>query len=290
MRLTAEKNPANTLVLFPNCKINLGLRVTGKRSDGYHQLDTVFYPLPLKDALEIMVSPADATDQPVLHTYGLPLPGEATSNLCIKAWQLLKKNLPDLPPVQIHLLKAIPPGAGLGGGSSNGAFTLTLLNDLLHLGLEKETLLGLALQLGSDCPFFIHNTPCHATGRGELLAEVPLHLNDYYFVLVHPGIHIGTAWAFSKIRAAAVTTSTREIVVQPVESWQQLLVNDFEEAVFPEYPLLRSIKETLYASGAAYASLTGTGSCIYGIFPNKLPLPKFEFGAGIQVYALNYNP
>ncbi len=267
------------MLFFPNCKINLGLRILRRRPDGYHDLETIFYPLPLKDSLEsIRLSPESAGaagEQPSTHepgisrfsSYGLPIPGDPENNLCLKAWRLLKKDFPDLPPVHIHLLKQIPIGAGLGGGSADGAWTLRGLNTQFHLGLSQEQLLHYAAQLGSDCPFFILNTPCLGGGRGEQLQPITLDLSPFTFVLVDPGIHISTAQAFSLCTPAENAVPLKTIITQPIETWPDALHNDFESPVFQLHPELRTIKDTLYAHGALYASLTGSGSSFFGIFP-----------------------
>lgn len=252
------------MISFPNCKINLGLRILGKREDGYHNLTTVFYPLPVRDVLEIVNAPSNQ-----LTVTGIPVGGPPEKNLCFKAWELLAKEFPQLSPVHTLLHKNIPMGAGLGGGSADGAFMLTLLDSKFNLNLSKEQLLHYALQLGSDCPFFIYNQPCLATGRGETLHPIELDLGHYSFLLVHPGIHVNTAWAFSQIRPAATGQTLEAIVQQPVEKWKDGLVNDFEEPVMEHHLELRAIKEKLYAAGAVYASMTGSGSCFYGIFPKK---------------------
>lgn len=279
------------MVIFPNCKINLGLRIVGKRADGYHDVDTVFYPVSLKDAAEINLVPVlkkeKASDFDLLVS-GLPINGATSENLCYKAWRLIKTDFPHIPSLKMHLLKAIPTGAGLGGGSSDGAFTLMLLNNLFQLGISRERLHRYALQLGSDCPFFIVNKPCSATGRGEILEEIKIPLEDYYFVLVHPGIHISTALAFSKLTLKENNQlPLKEIVRQPVESWKNQLFNDFEKPVFEEHPSLEKIKTNLYEAGAAYASMTGTGSCIYGIFSNKVQFTDIPFTEPYRVYHLN---
>jgi len=260
------------MVSFPNCKINLGLRILRKRADGYHDLSTVFYPLPLKDVLEILHSPA-----PAFTSYGLPIPGNGNRNICEQAYQLLKADFPTLPDIHIHLYKNIPIGAGLGGGSADGAFTLLALNRQFHLGLDTPSLLDYAAKLGSDCPFFILDTPCLGGGRGEKLEPITLDLSAYRFVLVNPGIHISTAQAFSLCKPREEGSSLRDIVQAPVPTWTGHLHNDFEEPVFRLHPELRGIKETLYAQGAVYASLTGSGSSFYGLFekantPPTLPL------------------
>ena len=238
-----------------------------KRPDGFHDIATVFYPVPLKDALEIV--PPENIQQLTIHNYGLPVNGEPADNLCVKAWHLLKKDFPDLPFVQIHLLKTIPMGAGLGGGSSDGAFMLKLLNDKFHLGLTEQQLLYYALQLGSDCPFFVVNKPCYATGRGELMETIDLDLSGYQLVLVNPGIHVHTGRAFTRLdmnNTSTKTSTVKETVMQPVTTWKQQLFNEFESPVFEQYPEISSVKENLYSFGAVYASMTGSGSVVFGLF------------------------
>jgi 4-diphosphocytidyl-2-C-methyl-D-erythritol kinase len=258
------------MIVFPNCKINLGLHIARKRDDRFHDIQTVFYPLQLRDALEII--PNNSSQEPANRTgrltvSGLPIEGETNNNLCIKAYELLKRDFPQLPGINIYLHKAIPMAAGLGGGSSDGAFMLKLLNEKFTLNLSVEKMLDYSLELGSDCPFFIINKPCYATGRGEMLETIPLNLSNYSWMLVQPGIQINTAWAFGQVTPSTPQRSLREIVLQPAETWKGLLTNDFESPVFKHYPALKEIKEELYASGAIYASMTGSGSCIYGIFP-----------------------
>jgi 4-diphosphocytidyl-2-C-methyl-D-erythritol kinase len=263
------------MIVFPNCKINLGLHITRKRPDGYHDLETVFYPLPLRDALEITTTPQTAQGFPLhtgnntvnLHLTGLPVHGNATDNLCVKAWQLLKNDFPQLPPVQLHLHKAIPMGAGLGGGSSDAAFILQLLNNKFKLDIPAQKLLEYALELGSDCPFFIINQPCIATGRGELLQPISLDLSGWSFLLVYPEVHINTGWAFEQISPGLPEKPMEEVISQPIASWKDTLINDFEAPVCRLHPALANIKATMYAAGAVYASMTGSGSSFYGIFP-----------------------
>ena len=255
------------MLLFPNCKINLGLHIVRKRDDGFHDLETVFYPLSLRDALEAVTA-----EEPQFTTTGLPVQGPAADNLCLKAYHLLKKDYPQLPVVAMHLHKTIPMGAGLGGGSSDGSFTLRLLNDKYHLELSQEQLIAYALQLGSDCPFFIINKPCIASGRGEQLTPIELDLSGYSFLLVNPGIHINTGWAFSQITPAP-SKSVEAIIGQPIANWRDQLQNDFEIPVCKHHPQLAGIKDKLYDAGALYASMSGSGSCFYGIFP-KGQLPE----------------
>lgn len=265
------------MIVFPNCKINLGLKILRRRTDGYHDLETIFYPLPLKDVLESIRLPPPET-QPRFSSYGLPIPGDPADNLCLKAWRLLKNDFPDLPPVHLHLLKNIPIGAGLGGGSSDGAWTLRALNTQFQLDLDQHRLLNYAAQLGSDCPFFILNTPCIGGGRGEQLHPIDLDLGRYSFCLVDPGIHISTAQAFSLCTPAENPTPLTSIIARPVETWRTSLRNDFEPAIFRLHPELQRINDTLYAHGAHYASLTGSGSSFFGVFekdkaPTDSPFP-----------------
>lgn len=261
------------VIVFPNCKINLGLHITGKRPDGYHDLQTVFYPLPLHDALEVVTGTGNPTM--ALTTSGIPLDG-AADNICTKAYRLLQQDFPQLPAVAVHLHKYIPVGAGLGGGSADGAFLLQALNRKYSLGLDEPALMAYALQMGSDCPFFIHNRPCLATGRGEHLQPLSLQLSDYRIVLVNPGIHIATAWAFARIRPAAPEAPLESIVRLPVPEWKHRLKNDFEAPVFSAYPDIAECKEALYRQGALYAALSGTGATVYGLFEKNAHL-SFSF-------------
>lgn len=262
------------MIVFPNCKINLGLHILQKRADGFHDLETVFYPVALQDALEIVQDNSSAQIQ--FTTSGVTIDSSAEQNICFKAYQLLKNDFPELPSVKMHLHKIIPSGAGLGGGSSDGAFTLTLLNRKFNLGLNEKQLIDYASQLGSDCPFFIKNKPCFATGRGEKLEEIELDLSSYKIVLVNPKIHVHTGQAFSKITPSDQRTSIKEIVEGPIDQWRDALKNDFEESIFLEYPEIKMIKEKLYLQGATYASMSGSGSTVYGLFEKQRDL-EFDF-------------
>ena len=289
------------MILFPNCKINLGLRILNKRPDGFHNLETIFCPIPLKDAAEITSFPGkkEQAEGFELVITGSAIPGEPSGNLCTRAWQLIKHDFPHIPPVRMHLHKAIPIGAGLGGGSSDGAFTLMLLNKEFRLNLSKDKLIEYAIKLGSDCPFFIVNKPCHATGRGEILQEINVPLDDYYFVLVQPDIHVKTGWAFAELtssighplpnHAATNNPSLTEIIQQPVNTWKDMLINDFEIPVFKLHPLLKDIKQILYEAGAEYASMTGTGSSIYGIFSKNKKAANLRSDENYKVYILNHS-
>ncbi|MGI8950861.1 MAG: 4-(cytidine 5'-diphospho)-2-C-methyl-D-erythritol kinase [Chitinophagaceae bacterium] len=273
------------MVAFPNCKINLGLNIIRKREDGYHDIETVFYPLPLCDAVEVIVLPeirnqqSDVRNQKSeiqnLSTSGLNIEGKIEENLCIKAVQLLKKNFSQLPPIQMHLHKAIPVGAGLGGGSADAIFILQLLNEKFELKLSKEQLFNYAKELGSDCPFFIINKPCFATGRGEILQEIHLDLSKYYFVIVNAAIHINTKWAFAQIQSQQSFQRIIEIINEPIVKWKNYLANDFEQIIAKKYPEIIAIKNKLYDAGAIYSSMSGSGSSVYGIFENEIPEINF---------------
>jgi len=262
------------LVSFPNAKINLGLHIIGRRADGFHDLETVFCPVPLHDALEI-VQLTKPGENPQFSSTGIEITGADSDNLCVRAYLLLKKNFPGLPSVQMHLHKTIPLGAGLGGGSADAAFTLLLLNRKFNLDLQQQQLRDYALQLGSDCPFFIVNKPCFASGRGELLQEIELELSGYKIVLINPSIHINTGWAFSKIEPLAGRPSVADLIRLPAAQWKENLKNDFEVPVFEAYPELKEIRDKLYQAGAVYTSMSGSGSTIYGIFPSTPKLPEF---------------
>ena len=251
------------MITFPNAKINLGLNIVRKREDGYHEIESCFYPIPWHDSLEI-VEAADFA----FHTYGLDIPGDADSNLCVKAYQMLKEDF-DLPPVAIHLLKQIPMGGGMGGGSADGAFVLTMLNELFELRLSTPVLEAYALRLGSDCPFFVQNQPSIAAGRGEKLKAIDLSLSGYHLALHNPGIHVSTKEAYAGVRPAISSVSISEVLKTPLKEWKNHLVNDFEASIFPHHPTIATLKETMYEAGALYASMTGSGSTVYGIFESK---------------------
>ncbi len=262
------------MLFFPNCKINLGLHILNKREDGFHNIETVFYPVHLKDALEIIPS-ANANNSIEFSSSGLIVDGKEEDNICLKAYHFLKKDFAQLPIIKMHLHKAIPMGAGLGGGSADGAFTLQLLNKKFNLNISTPKLLNYAAQLGSDCPFFILNKPSFASGQGEILEEINLNLSAYEIVLINPQIHINTGWAFSQLTPTLSKKSLKEIIKQPIEIWATELKNDFENPVFEKYPLIKNIKEELYQLGATYASMSGTGSTVFGIFEKEISLQSF---------------
>lgn len=256
------------MISFPHSKINIGLSIVSKRSDGFHNLETIFYPLSLRDALEIMPS-----DEIKFVQTGLKIPGRETDNLVIHAYNLLKKDYSQIKPLQIYLHKAIPVGAGLGGGSSDAARIIRLIDKLFDLHISADDMNQYASKLGSDCPFFMQDAPCFAEGRGEILKPVRLDLSEYSFLLVHPEIRIGTAWAYSMIQPAQPKYNLEESIQQPIHIWKNMIQNDFEIPVFKENPVLQEIKEKLYEYGALYAAMTGSGSTIFGIF-NRASLPE----------------
>lgn len=251
------------MINFPNAKINLGLHITAKRKDGYHDLETCMMPVPLYDALEMIPS-----KKMVFESTGLSIPGDSKDNLILKAYHLLKKDFNDLPPIHIHLHKNIPMGAGLGGGSADAAFALTLMNQLFDLYLEDWFLEEYAAKLGSDCAFFIQNTPKIATGRGEILEHIDLDLKSKHVLLINPNIHIGTKEAYSGVTPKASPVVLKK-VLSDRQRWKNELVNDFEASIFPKYPEIADIKNKLYDMGAFYASMSGSGSTVFGLFDQK---------------------
>lgn len=265
------------MIVFPNAKINLGLRVTGRRSDGYHDLDTIFYPIPLCDALEVVPMTSSQQTDIQLHIVGAELEGALDDNLVVRAYRLLKGEFPDLPAVEVWLYKHIPSGAGLGGGSADATFMLRLLNTMFTLGLTDKRLETLSSTLGADCPFFVRNTAVRATGTGNVFSPVTLDLTGYRIVVVKPPVFVSTREAFSRIdRLLPAPPEGRE--EEPVEApfplgedWSEAFVNDFEQSVFPLHPELAAIKRKLYDAGATYASMSGSGSALYGLFPATVP-------------------
>jgi 4-diphosphocytidyl-2-C-methyl-D-erythritol kinase len=217
------------------------------------------------------------------HT-GLNIPGDASSNLCIKAFQLLKKQFPNIPATKIHLHKNIPMGAGLGGGSSDATAVLKIMNELFNLQLDNTALVDLAAQLGSDCPYFVYNEPCLAKGRGEILQPIQCDLTNFSFVLFHPGIHISTAWAFSQLNPHQKSRSIETIVQQDISTWKNELMNDFEKPIFDAHPILSELKAYLYQEGAIYASMSGSGSSLFGIFPKGKTIQSPNFASDIRIY------
>jgi 4-diphosphocytidyl-2-C-methyl-D-erythritol kinase len=247
------------MIVYPNAKINLGLNVLEKRADGYHEISSVFYPVKeLFDSLEII--PADVL---LFSSSGIAIAGEG--NICIKAYELLKAEF-GIRPIKMHLHKQIPVGAGLGGGSADGAFTLIALNQLFDLRLSKEQLEKYALKLGADCPFFIENIPKYVQGVGEKMLSVDLDLSAYKLKFIFPELHISTADAYGGITPKIPEANLLDLINQPIEKWKGKVKNDFELATFAKHPHLEKIKTQFYADGAIYASMSGSGSVLYGVF------------------------
>ena len=256
------------MITFPNPKLNLGLAILHKREDGYHDLESLFIPWNgMHDVLEIV--PAAKTS---MHLYGIALDGAPEENLCVKAWALLREAF-GIPPVAIHLWKGIPAGAGLGGGSADAAFTLRMLSEMFGLGLRDEQLASLAARLGSDCPFFIYNRPMLATGRGEVLVPYEIDVTKYRIEVTNPGIHVSTREAYAGVTprdrlSGSDLIPVREALARPFDEWKDCLLNDFEPSVFAAHPEIAAIKADFYARGARYASLSGSGSAVFGLFPD----------------------
>lgn len=256
------------MLSFPTSKINIGLRITEKRSDGFHNLQSCFYPVGWGDLLEII--PADTV---VFSSTGLPIPGEPAHNLCVRAYNLLKADF-NLPPVHIHLHKLAPIGAGLGGGSADAAFTLKLLNTQFALNLSVPALEDYARLLGSDCAFFIQNRPLYCLEKGDVFSEIGLDLTGYHILLVYPKLAISTAEAYAGVKPHQPHVSLFDQLQAPIATWRSTVHNDFEDSLFPKYPLLADIKQQLYDAGAVYASMSGSGSTVYGIFNAPLVTPN----------------
>lgn len=252
------------MLTFPNAKINLGLNITGKRPDRYHSLETIFYPIPLEDALEINIA-KENKHKFTLYQSGIAIDGNPEDNLVVKAYTMLDARF-NLPPVDIHLHKHIPSGAGLGGGSADAAFMLKLLNETFELCLSVEELEDYAASLGADCAFFIQNRPTFAEGIGNIFSPVSLSLEGYRLVLIKPNIFVSTKAAFSLIQPHKPNPSIKEIITRPITEWKELMVNDFEKSVFAQYPEISEIKKQLYQQGALYAAMSGSGSSVFGLF------------------------
>lgn len=272
------------MITFPNAKINLGLNITEKRPDGYHNLETIFYPIPLEDALEVCPR-KEGEGKYSLSQSGLAIEGDPDKNLVVKAYKLLDEAC-GLPPADIYLYKHIPSGAGLGGGSADAAFMLKLLNETYNLKLTDDQLEEYAARLGADCAFFVRNRPTYAEGIGNIFSPVELSLAGWQLLLIKPDIFVSTRDAFARICPRRPQRNLKDIIGQPVESWKDYMVNDFEESVFPQFPAIGDIKTELYRLGAVYASMSGSGSSVYGLFAPGTSLPDADFGTGSQVFSL----
>ncbi|AMR34522.1 4-(cytidine 5'-diphospho)-2-C-methyl-D-erythritol kinase [Mucilaginibacter sp. PAMC 26640] len=269
------------MIVFPNAKINIGLNITERRSDGFHNLETVFYPIKINDVLEVIVA-----ERLSFHSSGLEIPGEDNENLCIKGYHLLKRDFPDLPAVKIHLHKNIPIGAGLGGGSSDAAFFIKLMNDKFSLGLSVDAMMDYARVLGADCAFFIENKPVFAFEKGDEFESVKLDLSAYKIVLVMPDVHVSTGEAYRGIKPAMVSESLYELIKTPIANWKRHIKNDFEGHIFRDNPAIRGVKAELYEYGALYASMSGSGASVFGIFEQLPNLSQMEENGNLVFYNL----
>lgn len=254
------------MIVYPNAKINIGLRILSKRADGFHNIETCFYPLSLCDILEF----TETSGETEFTSSGILIPGVNLENICVQAWNLLHDEY-KIPAVKIHLHKVIPIGAGLGGGSADGAFMLKSLADYFGLEIEKVKLFELAGKLGSDCSFFLLNSPAIGTGRGEVLKSINIEFKNYKIVLVNPGIHVSTALAYSGVTPKEPLNKLENLINLPVELWQENISNDFEEGVFKEFPRIEETKNQLLKMGAVYAAMSGSGSSVFGFFKGELP-------------------
>lgn len=260
------------MLSLPNAKINIGLNIIEKRMDGYHSIESIFYPVGLCDALEVIENTESTNERIIFTSSGIDIPGNANDNLCWFAYHLVANDY-HLPNVKVHLHKHIPIGAGLGGGSADAAFFIRLLNDKFDLGISWGEMHHYARQLGSDCSFFISNKPAFAEGRGDQYESMKLDLSKYYIALIYPKIQINTAKAYSGVIPKQPARSLeKDILNLSIAQWKDLIHNDFEDSIFPQFPEIKKIKEQLYVLGAEYASMSGSGSTVYGIFKNKTDL------------------
>lgn len=271
------------MIVYPNAKINLGLKITAKREDGFHDLESIFLPTGFCDILEVQADDAAKGPGISLECSGIKIEGREEDNLVVRAYNMIAEEY-KLPAVKIALHKQIPSGGGLGGGSSNGAFMLKALDELFELRMSNKVLKEYAARLGSDCPFFIDNVPALVTGRGEIIEKLDRGTGDMQLVIISPGLHISTAWAYSMIRPAKTEISFRDALNTGRDKWKNLFVNDFEETAFKKHPVLKEIRDKLYSLGAFYASMTGSGSAIYGMFEEETDIknafPAYQVWSG----------
>jgi 4-diphosphocytidyl-2-C-methyl-D-erythritol kinase len=256
------------MIVLPHAKINLGLHVVRLRTDGYRDIRTVMIPVPLHDIMEAVVDPALANGEVVMTHSGLPVPGDPAQDLCLRAVRSFAENR-ILPGLRIHLHKVIPTGAGLGGGSSDAAHMLLLLNDLLQLGLGYEKLHAMAAGLGSDCAFFLRNMPQLAEGRGEVLSPITVRLSGWWLVLANPGTHVGTAEVYANTPIEDSSVELRSLMGKGPAQWKGILTNAMEHYVFDAYPEVGRLKEQLIEAGATYAAMSGSGASVFGFFKER---------------------
>lgn len=276
------------MIAFPPAKINLGLNVLHKRSDGYHDIESVLVPIPLYDVLEIILAPDVAAGEVVFTSSGLPVPGDTSNNLCLKAVDAVRAHRP-LPGLRMHLHKVIPMGAGLGGGSSDGAHTIRLLDELLELQLGDALKHELAASLGSDCPFFLSDRPQLATGRGEVLKSVELDLRGWWLALVNPGIHVGTPEVYKNTTPTGRSMDFLAVVGNAAPAtWRSEVVNTMEDYVFSAYPAVKAVRDELLALGADHAAMSGSGSSVFGLFRAEPHLPSAWQVAPLKIWCLRF--
>jgi 4-diphosphocytidyl-2-C-methyl-D-erythritol kinase len=254
------------MITFPSAKINIGLNITSRRPDGYHNLETIFYPIKIKDGLEVIESPVMSFE-----TSGIAIPGHANENLCLQAYDLLRKDF-DLPNIKIHLHKKIPIGAGLGGGSADAAFFIKLINQKFKLDLSTEKMQNYCRKLGADCAFFIENKPVFAFGKGDEFESINLDLSDYFMALVMPPVHVSTGEAYRGVQPKKTQQSVKELIKLPIEEWQGKITNDFESHILKNHPTIRGVKTSLIETGALFALMSGSGASVYGIFKEATDL------------------
>ncbi len=258
------------MICFPNAKINIGLNITSRRSDGYHHLETLLYPVKINDALEIIEA-----DKLSFEATGIEIPGFANENLCLRAYDLLKKDY-DIPPVKIHLFKNIPIGAGLGGGSADAAFFIKTLNEKFELNLSTYQMQNYCRNLGTDCAFFIENKPVYAFAKGDEFEDIALDLSSYYLVLVMPPVHVSTGEAYRGVVPKQAEISLKDLIKLPVKEWQRNIKNDFEPHILKAHPSIRGVKKALLEAGAIFSLMSGSGASVYGIFENKPDLKNLK--------------
>lgn len=258
------------MIAFPNAKINIGLNITERRADGYHNLETVFYPVQIRDALEIIES-----KELSFESSGIAIPGHTEGNLCLKAYHLLRADYA-LPPVKMHLHKHIPVGAGLGGGSADAAFCIRLLNQKFNLKLTAEQMEDYARRLGADCAFFINNKPVYAFEKGDRFQAVQLDLSNYCIVIVMPPVHVSTAEAYAGVKPQSGSYPLHNAVQLPIADWRYNIKNDFENHILENHPVIADVKNSLYNAGALYASMSGSGAAVFGIFEHLPDLSHIE--------------
>nr|MBC7611985.1 4-(cytidine 5'-diphospho)-2-C-methyl-D-erythritol kinase [Pseudopedobacter sp.] len=258
------------MITFPNAKINIGLNITSRRSDGFHNLETILYPVQIKDALEVI----EAAEMG-FETSGIEIPGHANENLCLQAYDLLRKDF-DLPNIKIHLHKQIPIGAGLGGGSADAAFFIKLINEKFQLSLDVEAMQNYCRKLGTDCAFFIENKPLFGFEKGDVFEEIPLDLSMYHLAVVMPLVHVSTREAYRGVKPQQPQQSLKELIQLPLEEWQGRINNDFEEHILKNHPQIRGVKAALLEAGALFALMSGSGAAVYGIFKEPVDLSYLE--------------